>query len=72
MPNLGELERRFAYHPPTGDHAGKYVELRQAFKDLAYLVDQLCPAESRRELDISMEHLETASFWANAAVARHG
>lgn len=63
-----ELARRFTYHAPRGDQPERYEKLRQSTKALAERFVASCPAS--RELDLAIEHLETAVFWANAAIAR--
>jgi hypothetical protein len=63
------IENNFSYHPPKEGQPEKYNRVREAFKDLAYLIDELCPAS--RERSVAMTELETASFWANASIARN-
>ncbi|GAF91583.1 unnamed protein product, partial [marine sediment metagenome] len=40
----------------------------ESFYTLAMKIDQLCP--DGREKSVAFTHLETAKFWASAAVAR--
>lgn len=63
------IENNFTYHPPKDGQPEKYQELREAAKTLAYTIDRLCPAS--REKAVAMTNLETATFWANAAIARN-
>ena len=63
-----EIENRFTYHPPVGNQAQKYQELRLKAKELAYVLGKFCPAS--RELSLAITHLEEVVFWANAAIAR--
>lgn len=63
------LENNFTYHPPKPGQAEKYNELRNTAKVLAYLIKRLTPAS--REQSVALTHLETAVFWANAAIARN-
>jgi len=64
-----ELERNFTYHAPKPGQAAIYEQIRGKAKDLAYLMTELCPG--CRERSVAMTHLETAVFWANAAIARN-
>lgn len=65
-----EIERNFTYHPPREGQPAIYEALRAKAKELALLIDEHCPAS--RERSVAMTQLETAVFWANAAIARHG
>lgn len=64
-----QIERNFTYHAPKGNQAERYQQLRDKAKEFAYLMDTLCPKS--RELSVAMTQLETAVFWANAAIARN-
>lgn len=64
-----EIERNFTYHAPKNDQPARYVELRDKAKELAYLIDKLCPKS--RERSAAMTQLEQAIFWANASIARN-
>lgn len=63
------LETAFTYHPPHGDQPVRYVRLREAAKGLAALIAELTPKS--REQSVALTNLETAVFWANAAIARN-
>lgn len=65
-----EIENNFTYHAPKEGQPERYQQLREKAKELAYLIDQLCPKS--RERSVAMTQLETAVFWANAAIARNG
>jgi len=65
-----DLEKRFTYHPPKLGQPEIYQALREQAKDLAYSIAEKVPAG--REQASALTHLETAIFWANAGVARHG
>ena len=62
------IERSFTYHKPDGDLIGRYEEIRARAKELAYLIDGLCPPS--RERSLAMTKLEEAVMWANASIAR--
>jgi hypothetical protein len=64
-----DLENRFTYHPPKEGQPVKYEALRQKAKELAYLVDELCP--NSKEKSLAITHVEEVVFWANAAIARN-
>ena len=63
------LENNFRYHSPKPGQAEKYEKLRAKGKELAYLIEELCP--NSREKSTALTHLETAGMWANAAIARN-
>lgn len=66
---LDRIENDFTYHPPRGDQAERYVQLRQMAKSMALQIVGLCP--DGRERSLALTHLEDAVMWANAAIARH-
>ncbi|MFB0840963.1 Acb2/Tad1 domain-containing protein [Paenibacillus oleatilyticus] len=64
-----QIENNFKYHAPKEGQPAKYDALREKAKELAYLIEELCPAS--RERSVAMTELETAVMWANAAIARN-
>jgi hypothetical protein len=64
-----DLERIFTYHPPKGDQAQRYEQIRQAALSFANKIEDLCP--ECRERTIAITHIESAVFFANAAIARN-
>lgn len=64
-----DLSKRFTHHPPKGDQAFRYGEIRNRARGLADLLNQLCPES--REKSLAITHLEEAVMWANAAIARN-
>ena len=64
-----DIENRFTYHPPKADQPERYDRLRNKGKDLAHMIDELCP--DSRESHLALTHLEQSIMWANAAIARH-
>ncbi|MCY9720237.1 hypothetical protein M5W76_17665, partial [Paenibacillus larvae] len=62
-------ENNFKYHAPKEGQPEKYTALREKAKDLAYLLDELCP--NSREKSLAITNLEQAVMWANAAIARN-
>lgn len=69
MTHNPKIENAFTYHPPKEGQPEKYEALRAKAKELAYLIDDLCP--DSREKALAMTNLEQAGMWANAAVARN-
>lgn len=64
-----QIENNFTYHAPKEGDPEKYVAIREKAKELAYLLDEMCP--NSREKSVAMTNLETAVFWANASIARN-
>ena len=62
------LENNFKYHTPKADQPEKYNKIREKAKELAYLIDDLCP--NSREKSLANTKLEEVSMWANASIAR--
>lgn len=63
------IENNFKYHAPKEGQPEKYEALRAKAKELAYLIDEMCP--NSREKSTAITHLETSVMWANAAIARN-
>jgi hypothetical protein len=63
------LENNFTYHPPFGDQAHRYEDLRSCAKDLAARYLEECP--DSRERSLALMRLEESVFWANASIARN-
>ncbi len=64
------IENNFTYHAPKPGQAELYTQLREKAKELAHLIVELTPAS--REQSLALTHLEEATFWSNAAIARNG
>lgn len=65
---LDRIENNFQYHPPQGNQAARYSQLREIMRGIALHMVTLCPESP--ELDNALTHLEEASMWANASIAR--
>lgn len=65
---LERLEDDFKYHPPTGDNAEKFIQMRRLAHGLARQIVELCP--DGRERATALSKLEESLFWANAGIAR--
>ncbi|WP_308860243.1 Acb2/Tad1 domain-containing protein [Paenibacillus radicibacter] len=63
------IENNFMYHSPKEGQAEKYSAIREKAKELAYLIDELCP--NSREKSKAMTELEDSVMWANASIARN-
>jgi hypothetical protein len=63
-----EIQRRFTYHAPKNDQPAKYEAIRAKAKELASLVNDLCP--DGRETSLAITKIEEAVMWANAGIAR--
>ncbi len=64
-----KIENNFTYHAPKPGQPEQYEKLRAKAKEFAYLIAELTPES--REQSVALTHLETAVFWANAAIARN-
>ena len=64
-----ELESRFTYHAPKNDMTGRYISIREKAKELAYMIDMLCPES--RERSLAMTKIEECVMWAIEAIARN-
>lgn len=63
------IENNFKYHSPKEGQPEKYLSIRDKAKEIAYLIDDLCP--NSREKSIAITKLEEAVMWANASIARN-
>lgn len=68
-PTDEQLENRFRHHPPKGDQAERYAQVREAVLDAAKTIVRLtpCSAEQTRALNA----LDETMMLANAAIARN-
>ena len=64
-----QIENNFKYHAPKDGQQEKYQDLRAKAKELAYMIEELCPGS--REKSLSMTKLEESVMWANASIARN-
>lgn len=67
--DTADLVNRFTHHPPKGDQAVRYGEIRQHAMQLATRITESTPPS--REQSLAITHLEEAVMWANAAIARN-
>ena len=66
---IEQIERCFVYHPPFGDQATRYRDIREGARLLARLMSEACPES--RELALALTSLQQAVMWANSAIAIH-
>lgn len=64
-----QIENNFMYHSPKEGQTEKYEAIREKAKELAYLIEDVCP--NSREKSLAITKLEECSMWANASVARN-
>lgn len=64
-----QIENNFKYHALKDGQAEKYEAIRAKAKELAYLIDEVCP--NSREKSIAVTSLEDSVMWANASIARN-
>ena len=63
------IDNNFMYHSPKEGQPEKYAAIREKAKELAYLMDDLCPYS--REKSLAITKLEESAMWANASIARN-
>ncbi|EJW14736.1 DUF7681 family protein [Paenibacillus alvei] len=63
------IENNFKYHAPKEGQPAKYEAIREKAKELANVIEELCP--NSREKSLVMTNLEQAMMWANASIARN-
>lgn len=66
---MNAIEQNFTYHAPTDDQATLYEIIRSKTKELALLIDGMCP--DSREKSLAITKLEECNMWANASIARN-
>ena len=64
-----DIEKNFTYHKPDEDKAVRYLNIRNTAKDMAYVIENVCPES--REKSLAFTKLEEAVMWANASIARN-
>lgn len=64
---IAQIENVFSYHPPHGDQAYRYEQLRDGARRLAHTAQMYCPES--RELSIALTKLQEFVMFANAAIA---
>jgi hypothetical protein len=62
-----ELEKAFSYHAPKAGNLPKFLAVREKAKELAYVLEENCPASHDRTQAI--DKLREVVMWANASIA---
>ncbi len=66
---VNRVDNDFTHHPPiNAPRENLHNNVRIKTKELALFFVNNCPLS--RELSLALTNLETAMFWANAAIAR--
>lgn len=63
------IEMSYTYHAPKNDQTARYASIREKAKELAYMIDELCPES--RERSLAFTKLDETVMWANASIARN-
>ena len=63
------IENNYTYHAPKEGQPKKYEAIREKAKELAFLIEDVCPTS--REKSLAFTNIEQAVMWANAAIARN-
>lgn len=63
------LENNYKYHAPKQGQQEKYEAIREKAKELAHIIEELCP--NSREKSLAHTNLEQSTMWANASIARN-
>ena len=62
-----QIENIFTYHAPSTNQIGRYQDLRDMARELAFTINALCPES--REKSIAITKLQEAIQMANASIA---
>lgn len=63
------LENSYTYHAPKNGQTARYIRIREKAKELAYMIDELCPES--RERSLAFTKLDETVMWANSSIARN-
>ena len=62
-----DIEKVFTYQSPNSDQIYKYAKIREKAKELANLLNEMCPHS--REKALAFTKLRECIMWANASIA---
>ncbi|SPT95568.1 Uncharacterised protein [Lysinibacillus capsici] len=65
--HLKKLKIFFMYHSPKADQPKRYDAIRTKAKELALLINEVCPES--REKALALTNLQQTTMWANASIA---
>ena len=68
-PTPEQIDHRFTHHPPHGDQATRYGEIRGKIAETAKFIVERTPVSPEQSL--ALNALDQAMFLANASIARH-
>ena len=68
-PTFEQLSKRYTYHPPKGDQAGRYEIIRATILGAAKIIVEQTPCSP--EQTRALNALDEAMMLANAAIARN-
>lgn len=63
-----EIDLRFTYHQPKVFSVEKMEKIKEAGKNFAHMINELCPTS--RETSLALTALDQVVMWADAAIAR--
>lgn len=63
------IKNRFTYHSPKPKNVPKFEKIREAARDMAVLLVDLCPTSP--ELTEALNKLDETVMYANASISRH-
>jgi hypothetical protein len=64
-----EIDDLFTYHAPHSDQPERYTALREKARELALMIQAMCP--DSREKSLAITQLQSTVMWANASIAIH-
>lgn len=67
--DIDYMEKIFTYHQPKDDQPKRYEAIRNKAKEMACMLNDLCPES--RERSLALTKLEESVMWANASIARN-
>ena len=67
MLSKAQIDARYTHHPPKAGQPERYIALRAKAKELAELIEDLCP--DCREKSVAHTKVQEAVMWANASIA---
>lgn len=64
-----QINQTFTYHAPTPEQIAVYADLRDRGRELAHVLNAVCPES--REKSLAITRLQECIQMANAAIAIH-
>lgn len=65
-----QIDHVFKYHPPKPEQIQQYTNLRDAARDFALFIEEICPPSADRT--IAIRKVREAVMFANASIACEG